>query len=98
MTTNDFYIVNDIDRPEPRLIAQELDGALWYLNPEIRNLFPAMSTRHATRVKDFGIDLAIADGCLVGELVRESTATYPDGKPRRWQGAITFRIPIIPEL
>jgi hypothetical protein len=87
-----FYIVNDCDRPEPRLIAEKIDGKLWYLNNEIRERFPAMPMERATPLEDFGFDLWIENGRLFGKPARESTAKYSDGKPRRWQGEVIFII------
>ena len=94
-TSNRFFIVNDFDRPEPRLIAERAsDGKLYYIDPSLRGKWEGMSHPNPTPLERFGLCLAIEDGCLVGELAFESEATYENGDRRRWQGPATFRVPV----
>lgn len=90
-----FWIVNDMDRPTPHLITEKrADGLLHYIDPGLLN-HPPMGASEATRLIDFGIDLYLHDDTLSGFVVRESKATYGDGKQRKWQGPTHFTIPII---
>ena len=87
-----YYIVNDCDRPHESMIAEMVRGGLWYLDPDKRNKYPAMSLREATPVSSFGVILEEKDGVLRGGLLLDSVATYRDGRPRRWQGSERFEI------
>jgi hypothetical protein len=93
-----YYIVNEIDRPCERLIAQmQVDGTLNYVNPEMRGKkqYLGMSADDATPVEDFGITLTLHKNGLRGSHDPEkSEATYKDGKERRWQGSREFWFPL----
>lgn len=87
-------ILNDVDAPEARmivLIAKKRSGLkAVYVNGRIpkkwSNWFPCNGERF-TALDRFGVLASVSpDGFLQADQVTASTATYPDGKPRRWQG------------
>jgi len=93
-----FYIVNEIDAPTERLIAEECNGKLYYVHPDFRDdaHFGGMSMESATRVEDFGVDLCLERGypqgtSLSGFKIRPSEVKYKDGRVRHWQGSAIFR-------
>ena len=91
---NKLYIVNDIDRPHERLIAEEREGLLYYIHPDLRDEWASqpMSMADATPLSDFGLRTESLPGYLVGILFpKRATATYPDGRLRKWQGSNIFR-------
>lgn len=88
-----YYIVNCVDRPCERHIAEmRADGLLYYIHPDLANAehYAGMGNRGATPLGEFGVTFQITGGKFIGEKVTESTATYPDGKPRDWQGMNQF--------
>jgi hypothetical protein len=88
-----FYIVNSFDAPIPRLIAEKVGDQLFYIHPELREKWKNQGlTLHseATPIENFGIHFAIKDGMFHGQFLSESTATYPDGRRRVWQGDPNF--------
>lgn len=100
-----FYIVNHFDRPCEDLIAELIDGEhLKYIAPTHAD-WPVMAfdEKEATPIWRFGIDIEIIeetlvnDGMLIGEWNGSaSTAQYHDGRPRKWQGLLRFKIPLTP--
>jgi hypothetical protein len=90
--TRRFRIVNTVDRPEPRLIAElRDDGLLYYLHRRIRR-YTGLLPQESTPVEDFGIALTIIGNTLYGTRTGVSKATYLDGRPRQWQGDTEFNI------
>lgn len=98
-----FYIVNQFDRPDERHVAQEIEGKLYYIHPELagESQYWGMSMEEATPLEAFGLScFHAATGMgtckqiewLRCSLERPRSATYPDGKLRHWQGASEFRI------
>lgn len=80
-----LFIVNDIDRPQFRLAAVRMDGKLRYITMP---MFGAMESDRATPLEDFGVRWGFSERLawfIVDQSVKPS-ATYPDGKPREWQG------------
>lgn len=92
---NNFYIVNEFDRPCEKLIAEMwADGKLHYVHPELRKGgrdYGGMSPDWATSLAEFGVEVKIENGFFKGEVVRDSSALYEDGGVRRWQGSTSFR-------
>ena len=90
-----YRIVNTFDRSCEELIAElRDDGKLYYVHPKLkgRSAFLGMLADESTPVEDFGLTLTMDDdGLLRGKAVRASLATYDDGRPRMWQGALSFR-------
>ena len=97
MKENKYYIVNDFDCPEERLIAEKRGDSLFYIDAGLINHGP-MSMGRATLVTDFGITLHEEDGYLIGERVAEiGVAKYANGDTRRWQGSDTFKVDLSPK-
>ena len=93
----EFFIVNEVDRPREDLIAfKQPDGRLAYAVADIPRLrgCDGMDAGRATPLGDFGLDIDIRNGRLIGRVVRGSTARYPDGLPRPWQGSREFDVPL----
>ncbi len=89
-----LFIVNQFDRPCERLIAEQVGDELFYINPELREEWQHWPMRmdEATPLEAFGLTIHIENGVLEGVLHPHlpRTATYPDGKPRSWQGSSNF--------
>lgn len=94
----EFYIVNDIDKPCPRLVAQVIDlkNNMEYLHPELNHWDkgdqPFPLSKFSTNLKDFGLDIVVSGTTAVFKQIRESVATYKDGRPRQWQGDTEFTL------
>lgn len=85
-----LFVVNTFDRPDQRHITiRKADGLLYYLHPELEQ-WKGMSVTTATPLEDFGVACHVELGILHGIAGGESTATYTDGRPRKWQGAERF--------
>lgn len=90
----EFFIVNTVDRPCEDMIAFKLpDGRLAYATdiPRLRG-YDGMDASRATPLGDFGLDIDIRNGRLIGRIVRGSTARYPNGLTRPWQGSREFDV------
>jgi hypothetical protein len=88
-----FVIINDIDAPCRRLVAEYIEGVGYcYMNRKDKHLrkFDGMHPRRPTDITDFGFDVDISNGKAVFKRVRESIATYPDGQNRKWQSSEKF--------
>jgi len=88
-----FFIVNDFDRPDEERIAQQrADGKFYYIHPTLRKVkrYWGMTPENPTPLESFGISIALIGGEFRGCHNNESTATYRDGRPRRWQGEGLF--------
>ena len=87
-------VINDVEQPCAKLIAvvKEIVGSsvtAVYLRDgkelkPYRNGFHGR-TETVTPISRFGVKVLIDDGLYWCEVVGDSTATYEDGKPRRWQ-------------
>ncbi len=88
-----FYIVNDVDRPDDRHVAQFVkDDELEYLHPDLRDWGRLdLEESHAT-LDEFGFNVVIKEGEATFKKVRESIARYRDGKKRNWQGEYNFTL------
>lgn len=82
-----LYIVNEVDRPDQRHVAYLVNGKLSYLEIE---WYPMALTERATPLADFGFSFEQVGHGVLCTIVRDSTATYPDGTRRQWQGAFGF--------
>ena len=58
-----------------------------------------MTPRDPTPIEDFGFDVSVGEKQATFIPVRESTAVYEDGKPRRWQERFSsqesFDLPLV---
>lgn len=91
-----FFIVNDFDRPdEERIAGKGVDGKFYYIHPVLQMVktYWGMTPENPTPLELFGISIAVIGGEFRGCCNNESTATYPDGSPRRWQGQSLFSFP-----
>ncbi len=98
MPCSGFFIVNIHDRPSEAHIAEKReDGKFYYVHPALRHdkRFWGMTPSNPTPIEDFGMLVDVKAGIFVG--VRDDTApvtaTYLDGRERRWQGSRTFSFP-----
>lgn len=90
-----YFIVNDIDRPYERLIAEMQDnGTLCYVHPEMRKYkeYKNMSADRATQLEDFGITAVETENEIFFVKTMNSLAKYSSGEPREWQGSENFSI------
>lgn len=90
MTTFPKYaIIDTCDAPCRRLICEYVNGRYFYMKREaIPRLldFDGMRPYRPTGVEKFGFSIVERDGGQVEfTLTGESTATYEDGKHRKWQ-------------
>lgn len=107
MTTKEprFVIVNDADRPYPRLVAIEVgavesegkegsgrvrSGLYRYLSPELDHDYRVMEFSEATNLKDFGFEIFHTPQFYLFIRSRDSVARYHHGAPRKWQGEDVF--------
>jgi hypothetical protein len=83
-----FYIVNDFDKPDERHVAQVVEvGKAQYLHEDLRGFGSLqVDPKWSSTMEAFGFDVDILNGIAHFSLVRDSIATYNDGKPRQWQG------------
>lgn len=90
----ELYIIDDWDRPHEITIARKSkkNGKFYYIHHSLRNVkqHHGMTPDRPTKLEAFGIDWTISNGILTGNLVNTSTATYRDGRPRKWQGLESF--------
>ena len=93
MNPKNLFIVNTVDRPDARHIAElQSDGKLHYLHPELRP-WPPMPPERATPLRDFGFTFStLSNGKIWCVLTHETTAKYPDGARREWQGEPVFAL------
>ena len=100
----EFYIVNDVDRPDERHVVERFIGRKGaYIHPDLRKwndnngYFQIVSG--CTNIKDFGFSIEIIKNTNTGIKDRvtfnktgPSTATYKDGRKRPWQGKNSFSL------
>lgn len=95
-----FFIVNEVDRPCERLIAEKRGEFLFYIHPDMQEDWHdcPMETKDATPLESFGV-VAQADGKhFFGVLFpKRAAATYFNGEPRKWQGSAIFRFKYTPQ-
>jgi hypothetical protein len=85
-----FYIVNDLDKPHPPLVAYEtLEGNLNYLDRS-KKQYDGMEKDRATSIEDFGFEVRFLDNVVIFQQCGKSIAAYADGRPREWQGGRMF--------
>lgn len=87
-----FFIINDFDRPHEKLVMAEYGDCLRYIHAENKECAPLYKPKDATPIEEFGFDVFVSDNVVKFKKARESTATYRDGRPRRWQGSLEFEI------
>lgn len=92
-----YVIINDCDAPQPRMVCQWIPGVGYcYMDRrDHKSDFDGMSGAEATPVESFGfVWVEDTDGYvrfyLADNPPHPVTATYRDGKPRRWQDRQEF--------
>lgn len=91
MKAKNFYILNDVDRPDARHVIQIVDDHAEYLHEDLRDWGDLrLPNESSSDLELFGFDVAIVGGFAHFTQVKESSATYQDGKPRKWQGNKEF--------
>ena len=92
MDASDFYIVNDVDRPEARHVVQATgDGReCEYLHEELRDWGTMTLSEDAATLADFGFRVKIEHGQAHFRKYLGSFAKYKDGRTRLWQGESYF--------
>lgn len=92
-TTPKFAIVNDIDAPQPSLVCQWVPGVGYcYLDRRAGKAnHDGMHPTKPTPIEAFGFNVTQDEGRVRFQLLDdlEVTATYADGRPRRWQSRVT---------
>lgn len=83
-----FAIVNEIDRPYPRLVAEKVNGKYYYMNRATDKYLKSyeMQPDNPTNIKDFGFEITDNGDTVIFTKVRPSIATYYDGRIREWNG------------
>ncbi len=96
----EFYIVNDLDRPDAQHVAQIINEdfpiELEYLHPDLRDWGKLRYQNQSTNVEHFGFTIDIEENQATFRKIRESVAVYKDGLLRSWQGASEFTLQIKP--
>lgn len=97
MNPKDLVIVNELDRPCVQLIAHiKANGRVGYLNNDVKSRISGDydAERTMTTLEQFGFDFNYNQDLKDFEYFKskESTATYSDGRPRKWQGKEKFTL------
>jgi hypothetical protein len=94
MNANQYVIINDTDRPEPKMVCQFVQGVGYcYLDRNHRKSdFDGMGGADATSLREFGfVWTENSDGTVSFHLADHPplpvSAKYRDGSQRRWQSS-----------
>tara|TARA_R110000868_G_scaffold129099_3_gene337564 strand:+ start:4324 stop:4656 length:333 start_codon:yes stop_codon:yes gene_type:complete len=93
-----YVIIDDVDCPEPAMVAQWVPNTGYCYMDRIRNKpsFDGMVGSLATPLQTFGITWTETDEIVTFRSGGKSFARYPDGMPRRWQSEVEeWRRPIL---
>ncbi len=97
-----FAIVNECDRPEPRLVAQQIAGKFYYMSrftEERMKSFDGMEPLSPTYLEAFGFECfpnSDVKNAIDFARLHPSKATYRhDGSIRLWQGADYFTLMLV---
>ena len=87
-----YVIINDCDAPEWRMVCQWVPEVGYCYMDRSKSFFDGMEGGDAMPVDAFGVLwMEGADGMTrFYPFGLNATAAYPDGAPRRWQGARKF--------
>ncbi|MGD9564492.1 MAG: hypothetical protein AB7Q37_18850 [Pyrinomonadaceae bacterium] len=91
MKENTFVICNEVDRPWAGLVAMIVElrkstATVEFITTETSMKRLEVSRDRMTYIEDFGIDLTFENGTVSAKKVGPSTAKYPNGSERSWQG------------
>lgn len=96
MNTPLLGIIDDTDSPEAKMVVVVYGShhriSVEYVSVDRRSLHPRRQPgcwpRYFTALDTFGVEARFTtEGSLAVRQTRASVAQYPDGIPRRWQGA-----------
>ena len=94
-----YCIVNTMDKPCKRLVAQVIDGKCYYMIRAIKDCmkkYDGMDSFVATDIRDFGWDVEEKNGIAVFTRNWKECAKYQDGSHRQWQDDDdTFWYPLV---
>ena len=93
-----YAIVNDVDKPEPRLVTEVIKGKHYYMMRSAEEethlkQYDGMTPERPAFLEDFGFDIVEKKDCVNFSLVRLSIATYKHGGIRVWQDKKKFSLP-----
>lgn len=93
-----FVIINEVDAPVCRLVAQVTDIQTFKSGGTTKKVviarhiaeYPSMlycsaALERVTLVSDFGVEVLVTENYVICEKQRESIAKYADGRVRQWQ-------------
>ena len=95
MDATNFYIVNDVDRPDARHVVQvvnETTRECEYLHEDLRDWGTMVLPDDAATLADFGFRVKIVGNTAKFRKCLGSVAKYKDGKSRPWQGENYFEL------
>ena len=95
-----FVIVNSCDSPEACNVAEWKQGIGYCYMARFgrhmpRREFDGMLPARATAIEDFGLSVLVRGEIAYFQIAVDPIAQYEDGKPRRWQGAAQFHLPLV---
>lgn len=91
-----YAIVNDLDRPESRLVTQIINSKHYYMMRSIEEdmkKYDGMNSIRPAFLEDFGFQIIERENQVDFKLVNDSRATYKSGEIRFWQGEKEFSLP-----
>lgn len=90
-----YFILNDFDRPYPRLVTQKIKDYYFYMDIELLEQYEGLKPRRPVSLEDFGFEIEELEHQVNFKKVKPSIVTYEDGQPREWDGWETFSLPKI---
>jgi hypothetical protein len=88
VTLPKYAIFDDCDAPERKMIVELIGDKYRYMVPTVgwkrRMMTPGTGKYKPTDIKEFGFLTNETAHSVIFTRVAESTATYPDGVPRKW--------------
>lgn len=95
-----FAIVNTCDGPYKRMVCEWVDGVGYCymdrIHDESLKKFDGMTPSRPTGMEVFGFRIVVGEKVAAFVQVSESSATYEDGKPRRWHDHhVDFILPLV---
>lgn len=92
-----YAILNEIDRPDRRMVVQIIDGKAYYMSraeePGMKAYDGMQPRTNTTSLEDFGFNILEREFQVDFTKTRDSVARYSDGQVREWQGPVEFSLP-----
>lgn len=92
LSVGDCVCISEVEQPCAKLLVvvtkstvELMEGRYLNAEPWLVNYDLKKQHDRVTPIESFGVEIAIRDGKYQCLQVRDSVATYADGKPRRWQ-------------